>query len=135
MNRWLNQFRLQFEKRVIDVYGKATFSSGAPTLSASNSKGLVSCTHDGTGLYTFVFGTNSTLPLDTYVKLLCVDAVFFNASSAPAAPIHSVRTNNISVSGTASIQIAFYNLSGSLTDPADGDTLFIDFCLGDSTAP
>ena len=137
MNRWLNQFRLQFEKRVIDVYGNVSFSSGAPSLinSPTNNKGLISVSHPGTGLYTFVFGTNSTLPRDTYVKLLNVSAVFLNTSAAPAAPLYSVRANNISVAGTASIEMAFYNPSGTATDPADADTLFIDFCLGDSTAP
>lgn len=135
MNRWLNQFRLQFEKRVIDVYGRVTFATGVPTLVQPNCKGLLSVTRNSAGLFTFVFGTNTSIPKDTYVKFLGCDVVFQNASAHPAVYSHSIRANNISTPNVCSIQVAFYDIAGALVDPADADTLYIDFCLGDSTAP
>jgi hypothetical protein len=139
MNRWLTQFRLQQEKRVIDVFAKVAIgSSGAATLSAVNSKGVVSVTHNATGRYTFVFGTNTALPLDTFVKVLHVHAVFNTVGAsvaAPAAPIPYIYADNVAVAGTCSITIQFVDYAGAAADPANGEIMYINFCMGDSTAP
>ena len=136
MNRWCNQFRLQQEKRVIDVYAKVAIgSTGAPTLSAVNSKGVLSVTRNGTGLYTFVFGTNTALPKDTYVKVLHVGAVFNSGSSAPAAPIFNIAADSVATANVCSIQIQFRDAANAAADPASGEVMYMDFCLGDSTAP
>lgn len=136
MNRYLTQFRQQFEKKVVDVFANVTIgSTGAPTLSATNSKGVLSITRVSAGLYTFVFGTNSSLPKDTYVKLLNVSCVFNSGSSAPASPLLNVVANSVSTAGTCSLQVQFRSLAGAATDPASGEILYVDFCFGDSTAP
>lgn len=136
MNRWTNQFAATFEKRVIDVFGKVSFAgAGVPTLSAVNSKGIISITRNATGLYTFVFGTNSQLPKDTYVKLLHASAVFNSGVSAPAAPIMNVVADNVAVANVCSLQVQFRDAANAAADPASGEILYIDFTMGDSTAP
>lgn len=137
MNRWLNQFRLQFEKRVIDVYGLVSFgASGAPTLSSqpTNNKGILSFTRTGVGKYLVTFGTNSSLPVDRYVKLLNIDFRFDTSgtAAAPVAPGMYIVLDAVSSAGQVTIQ---FNSAGTATDPASGEILHIDFCLGDSTAP
>ena len=136
MNRWLNQFQLTFEKKVVDVYGKITFgATGAPTLSQVNSKGIVSVTRVSAGKYTFVFGTKAGM-LDTYVKLIDVNAVYdtTGTSAAPAAPGLYVSNNSISIVNTASLTLVCTNNSGVATDPASGEIGYFNFTLGDSTA-
>lgn len=136
MNRYLNQFRQQFENKVVDVYARVAIGgTGAPTLSAVNSKGVLSVTRDGLGLYTFVFGTSAALPKDTYVKLLGVTPVFQSGSSAPAAPLMNIVANSLSIAGVCSLQVQFRSVAAAAADPASGEILFIDFCMGDSTAP
>ena len=134
MNRWLNQFPLVFEKKVVNVFAKVAFgAAGAPTLSAVNSKGIVSVTRNGAGDFTFVFGTKAGM-LDTYVKLLGAQVVFNSGSSAPTAPAMYVKADNISVSGTCSLTVVL-NAAGVATDPAIGEIGYFNFILGDSTAP
>lgn len=136
MNRYTNQFRQQFEKKVVDVYAKVAIgATGAPTLSATNSKGVLSVTRNSAGLYTFVFGTNTVLPKDTYVKLLGISHVFASGSSAPAAPSLNIVAISVATVNVCSLQVQFRDVSGTAADPANGETLYIDFCMGDSTAP
>lgn len=136
MNRYLNQFRLQFEKRVVDVYGKVTFAAaGVPTLVQPSSKGLISVTQNGAGIYTFVFGTSLAVGKDTYVKLLNVSHIFETSGPAPVVPIACITDLNISDPAQCSIQITFLTGAGAQANPGVGETLYIDFCMGDSTAP
>jgi len=114
------------------IYGQVSFAgSGVPTLSAINSKGIVSITRNGTGLYTFVFGTTSG-SLDTYYHLGMVKHVFKNAT-APAAPQMYIVADNSATAGTASIQLQFAS-SGSATDPGSGEVLLVSFEFQNSSA-
>jgi hypothetical protein len=131
-NRLMREYSLSFENQVKIVYAKVAIgATGAPTLSAANSKGIVSVTRNSAGLYTFVFGTAAG-NLDTYVKLLGVSVTFQNASAIAAAPITYVKTLSISTAGTASVQIGCVNGSLAATDPASGETMFVQFTFGDS---
>jgi hypothetical protein len=131
MNRYLTQFPLSFEKRVVNVFAHVTFgASGAPTLDTVNSKGILSIVRNSAGNYTVKFGTNSILPLDTYVKLLEVRQAFVNAT-APAAPGLYITSNSIA-SGSLVLQ---FNNGGTSTDPASGEQVYLQFILGDSSAP
>jgi hypothetical protein len=136
MNRYLTQFPLMFEKKVVSVFAKVTFgASGAPTLTTTSSKGIVSVTRNSAGTFTFLFGTKAGM-LDTYVKLLCIKHVFDTSgtSSAPASPSVYVALNSIATVGTSTIKIVF-NAAGTATDPASGEIVYLEFILGDSTAP
>lgn len=132
-NRLMRQFPLTMENQVKTIFAKVAIgATGAPTLSASNSKGIVSVTRNSAGLYTFVFGTAAG-NLDTYVKLLGVSVIFQNASAIAAAPNTYVRGLSISTAGTASVQIGCLNGSLAATDPANGETMYVQFTFGDSS--
>ena len=129
--RFRSQFRFSFHKDPVDIFAHVTFgASGAPTLDAKQSPGIVSVTRNSAGNYTFVFGTNSQLAFDTYNYLLMVKHVFSQAG-APAAPGMWVSANNINVVGTASITLQF-NAAGVATDPASGESVLLDFVLRNS---
>jgi hypothetical protein len=133
-NRQYNEYSLCQEKRVINVFAKVTFgATGAPTLSAINSKGVLSVTRNGAGDYTFVFGVSASR-LDSFVKLLGVDYVFNSGAAAPASPSMYIKADTTTSTATASINIIF-NLAGVATDPASGEIVYLQFIFGDSTAP
>ena len=130
--RYRSQFRFSMHKDPVDIFAHVTFgASGAPTLDSANSPGIVSVTRNSAGLYTFVFGTNSQIALDTYNYLLMVNKTSVS-SAAAAAPDMTVTANNISVVGTASIQIQFSS-GGVATDPASGEQVLLDFILRNSS--
>jgi hypothetical protein len=133
--RYRSQFRFSFHKDIVDIFAHVSFgASGAPTLDAVNSPGIVSVTRNSAGNYTFVFGTNSQLALDTYNYLLMAKACFVDPSAAPAAPGFYVSNNSISTSGVASITVQF-NAAGTPTDPASGENVLIEFTLRNSSVP
>ena len=136
-NRYNQQFQLTQEKRVTAIFAKVTFgATGAPTLSASNSKGVLSVTRNSAGTYTFVFGSGSGVSLqkDSYVKLLSINNVMNSGASAPAAPAMYIKADNTASNSSASIQIVM-NSAGTATDPASGEIGYYEFIFGDSTAP
>ncbi len=138
-NRFFEQFRWSLEKNVTDIYAYVTFgAAGACTLSTSatkSSKGVVSVTHDGTGLYTFVFGTNAAM-LDTYYKLLDVNVTWdgITDGDAPLAPLFYLSANSIATVGTASLQLTLTASNGTATDPEDTDAAYFHFTFGNSSA-
>lgn len=138
-NRFGNQFQVTLEKRVTDIYAKVTFgTSGAPTLVASGSKGVLSVTRNSAGTYTFVFGVtqNGAKALDVYYKLVATSVTFDTSgtSAAPAAPGLYIKSNQVNVANTASLQIVLTNTSGTATDPASTEIGYFDFTFGDSSA-
>lgn len=134
-NRYMTQFPLTFEKKVCSLFGKVAFGAvGVPTLSAVNSKGIVSITRNSAGNYTFVFGTQAG-KLDTYVKMLNASVIFNTGSAtAPASPLMHIQTDSIATVGTSSLRIQL-SVGGVATDPASGEIGYFGFMLGDSTAP
>lgn len=142
-NRYFKWFWRSLETEVKTVFAHVTFgATGAPTLDAVNSKGIVSVTRNSAGVFTFVFGTKSSLTgnpaLDTYVKLLNFNVAFDatgNSGTAPAAPLVYMTGNNIATYGTSSIQLTFDNVSQAATDPASGEGIYVAFVFGDSTSP
>lgn len=133
-NRYTTQFTQTLEKKVVNVFGKVTFgSTGAPTLVAAQSKGIVSVTRNAAGTYTFVFGTKAGM-LDVYNKLLMVKHVFNSGSSAPASPDCYIKADSVATAGTCSLQVVF-NAAGTATDPASGEAVHLQFIFKDSTAP
>lgn len=134
-NRYFNQFTKTLEKELVMLFAHVTFAgSGASTLDTANSKGIVSITHDSTGLYTFVFGTSAAM-LDVYYKFLGCQVVFL-ASGSPAAPLYSVVANNVSTVGTCSLQLRFTDKAqAGVADPGSGEEAYFIFYLKNSSAP
>jgi hypothetical protein len=146
-NRYTTQYTNCLQKGVNVVFAFVSFgAAGAPTIGKVNfnSEGLFSVTRNGTGLYTFVFGTlnNNKTSLDVYPSLLQVDHCWDeinNSGTAPLAPLKFITANNVAVPvGTAnacSLQIQFTGYTGTATDPASGEAVRLAFWLKNSTAP
>lgn len=137
-NRYCNQFQLTQEKRVTSIFAKVSFgATGAPTLSSSNSKGVLSVTRDNPGTYTFVFGSGSGVSqqLDSYVKLMGVNVVFNSGVAAPVAPTLYIAADNTGSNSLASLQIVLVDDTFSAADPASGEIGYFEFIFGDSVAP
>lgn len=141
-NRYYNNQAFTLAPAVVKVFARVTFAgSGACTLvqgATFLSKGVVSVTHDGTGLYTFVFGTQTGM-LDVYPYLLGVNVTWDasgNSGSAPAAPFYAVSANSVATAGTCSAQLAFFDAdTPAATDPASGEAMWVEFTFKNSTAP
>ena len=139
-NRYTTQFVSALEKRVVTLYANVTFgASGAPTLnygSKYNSKGIVSITQNGTGDYTFVFGsTGQSVIKDVYFNLLDVSVVFTAGASAPAAPIISIETNSTATVGSSSLRILLWDYAGVAANPANTEGGRFTFVFSDCSAP
>jgi hypothetical protein len=125
-NRWLNQFTKTLEKEVCHLYLRVTFgASGAPTISAANSKGIASIARSAQGVFLVTFQ-------DSWYKLLGVNGVFVAGSAGPAAPTISVSATGVTtIPGT----ITLLTQNGGVdTDPASGEVLYAEFVLGNSSA-
>lgn len=132
-NRYFTQFRFSLEKMVVDLFGSVTFgASGAPTLSAINSKGIKSITRVSAGLYDIVLGVGSAQ--DVYPALLVVDHKFLNAT-APAAPLMYIVSESVATPTTGKVRIQFTAVDGTTaTDPASGEVVKLHLALKNSTA-
>ncbi len=140
-NRYTTQFVNTIAKGVNKIFCYVTFGGGgAPTIvnSSFQSQGIVSVTHDGTGQYTFVFGTQAGM-LDVYYKLLGVQVLFdatANSGTAPAAPFFYLTANSVSTPGTCSLQLTFLDAdTPAATDPVSGEAAYFEFTFKNSTAP
>jgi hypothetical protein len=126
-NRFFNQFSLGLEKAPVRLYAKVAIgASGAPTISAANSKGVASITRNSAGNYTIVLQ-------DTYVKLMSISAKGQNSTGISASPDMGVKTISVTSLTSPSVNVVF-STGGVATDPASGDTLYFEIVLSNSTA-
>lgn len=135
-NRYFTQFPKTLEKEVVMLFARVSFgAAGAPTLDATNSKGIVSVTRNGAGVFTVVLGTKVGM-LDVYPRLLGAQVVFntVGTGNAPAAPLLEVSADAVATAGSASLQLTFRNAAGTATDPASGEVALIELKLKNSTA-
>ncbi len=133
-NRWFTQWLWALEKNPAQLWAYVTFgSSGAPTLSGINSKGIRSIVRNSTGNYTVTFGVSGGNPVtDTYNALYFASRRFLRAT-APAAPHFYVVSEDVRATGTLVIQFTAANGS-TATDPASGEIVRLQFRLKTSTA-
>lgn len=112
------------EKYVVDLWAKVSFgASGAPTLDTNNdSKGIASITRNDTGSYTLVLQ-------DNYYRFLGANCVFDAGADGPAAPTMSVVPDV----ANGELDLLFQN-GGDDTDPADGEVVYIQLSLSNSSA-
>lgn len=137
-----NMIQYSHELAVSHVYAKVSIgASGACTLVAGNSLGVISCTKETTaGQYTLVFGykEGSRNFLRPFAKLLAVDKIadVSGASGPPAvtaAPEMVVLANNSADATKASITLQLASDAGSAANPASGEVLYLHFTFGDSS--
>lgn len=113
-------------------------ATGAPTLDAANSKGVISVVRNSAGDYTFTFGyaQNGVNQIDVYNKFLGLDIAIQNATGIPFTATYGIKAVTL-LSGTIEIvfsaPIAAGNTGLQATDPVNGDTLYLEFTFGDST--
>jgi hypothetical protein len=132
-NRFFNQFGKTLEKEVVKLFGRVTFgAAGAPTLDATNSKGIKSITRTGAGAYDITLGVGSNL--DVYPRFLSFHLVNINAAAA-AAPLVRVTAESVATPTTGKISIQFATSPGVATDPGNGEEVRFEVTLKNSTAP
>ena len=125
-NRRFYQFRFSLEPQVTDLYAHVTFgAAGAPTLDASQSRGITSITRNSAGNYTILFN-------DNYNRLMMVNNLFVS-STAAASPEFRVSVD--SVASTTAPGITFvYSVGGVATDPASGEQSRMQISLKNSNS-
>lgn len=141
-NRYFTQHSYSLEKAPVRLFATVAIgATGAPTLQAYDGKGnasaagaagykgIKSVARSNTGLY------NITLQ-DSYVRLLGLDAQFFNtAASAALGGFWVNRTNTNVQSATAPVvQVQFINAAGAAVELGSGEQLQFEIVLSNSSA-
>lgn len=126
-NRRLFQFNYSYERDLVHIHAKiAIGASGAPTLNAPLSKGILSIVRNSAGDYTIRL-------TDSFNQLMMVDMLMQNATGIPAAPDMGLKANSVNSATVPSIEIVT-SAAGVATDPASGDTMFLHLvCRNAST--
>ena len=128
-NRFYNQFALSLEKGKTFLFGKVAIgATGAPTLDATNSKGIASITRNSAGKYTIVLQ-------DVYNRFLGFQPTLVVGTGTPAAPLCFVISETVATPATKNIVIQFTAVDGTTaTDPASGESLRFTVVLKGSSA-
>lgn len=127
------------DRKIVNIKATGTGNGTVPTLDAANSKGVLSITRQGAGLYDIAFGTvgNGLNVPDTYVKFLALHLALGTASFAAATSTigyYIVPASNF-ISTTGVMRIQLLSATNTAVDPASGDIVYLQFEFGDSTAP
>jgi hypothetical protein len=101
-------------------------ASGAPTIASKSGMGISSIVRNSAGNYTI----NLT---QAFYNLFGIQVVSISGSSAPAAPLLNIVSNNVQTSSAPSVIIQLRNASGAATDPASGEVLLIEIDLNRSS--
>lgn len=132
-NRFFNQFNKTLEKEVCSLFAKISFgSTGAPTLDATNSKGVSSISRTSTGLYVLTL-------TDNYNRLFGVNATWDTSGASGSAPVGPIvylsAANAVSTLGAATITFKTGDyVNGAVADPASGEVLYLEINLKNSNA-
>jgi hypothetical protein len=125
-NRRLNQFTFSTEPMTTHIFAQVTIgASGAPTLNYGGGyiSGIV---RNSAGDYTLTFR-------DVWPRLLGVTCSVSASSGVPAAPVLGIKSNLVATSKT--LEIVFSDVeTPAATDPANGEILFLDIAVKNSTA-
>ena len=124
-NRLFTQFRYTLEKKIVDIYAKATIgATGAPTLVEALSKGVSSIVRTGVGAYTITLD-------DPYVDLLLASFHVELAAGSPVAMDMKIVSYDSKVAKTYLVQ--FYTGAGVAAEIASGAVLKLKLELKDSS--
>ncbi len=127
-NRRFEQFQLSLEKAIVTILGQVAIgATGAPTMSAANSKGITSVVRASAGRYTITLA-------DRYQRLVGFDYTIILAAGAPGStscPELVVRADN-SGAAAQTLVIEFLDGSGAAIELTSGVTLLLDIKLKNS---
>lgn len=131
-NRYMVRNYMSLEKAPVALYVRVAIgATGAPTLNALQSQGVLSISRTGVGAYTINFG--SAVGVDTYQRLMAFSYCSVAASGQATAACNIVADNS-AVLATPGINIQFVDFAGAAVDPASGENLRIEIVLSNSTA-
>jgi hypothetical protein len=126
--RNFTQFSYGLEKKPVRLFGKITFgSTGAPTLSTADSKGIASVSRTSAGLFVITLS-------DKYQRVMSFSPMFvLAAGSFPAAALAQITADTVSTDKKVTVQFSDADTPAA-TDPASGEVLLFELVLSDSTA-
>ncbi len=126
MNRYLNQFRLSFEKNIVEYFLKVSIgSTGAPTI--VEAKGVTSVTRNSAGKYTILLADPSA-----QLKDVCSQSI--SGTSPQAAPLCTVVSEAVATAAAPTVVLQYYAADNSTaTDPASGEVLLIRIAVRNSS--
>lgn len=152
-NRTFEQFGLTLERKVVKLFAKVKFVSGAPVLvteqvinaatspvTINPSQGFESLSSSGAGVVKLTLGSNNggTPIFDPYVRLLNVTASLVDASGAVLAGIPVVAEDVAGTSGNPSLTLkTFVALSLGAPEfqfPPNGSVILVEVTLSNTTA-
>lgn len=122
-----SQFSYGYAGQPVTLRAKVSIgAAGAPTIQSSTGMAITSITRNSAGDY-------SILLSEPYASLMRVQAIFQSGASAPAAPGINIRTDAVSTAAAPIVRITCRNLSGTATDPASGEVMYIAIELNNSS--
>lgn len=136
--RLWNQFQYSLEKGVSTIYmNVAIGSSGAPTLTAKENKGIQAIVRNSAGDYTVTLGqpsaTGQVAVLDKYQRILNINYVSIAGASVSAVTGCYLVADSVKSAGT--FEIVFTAPTSSsvttpvATDPASGEIILLEIVL------
>jgi hypothetical protein len=126
-NRYMNQFQYSLVPSKCVLFGQVAIGgTGAPTISAANSKGIASIVRNSAGNYTVTLS-------DSWVKLLNIQAQFIDSGTQTVATTYVV-SQTINSSAGKVIVIQCVDFAGAAVDPRSGATMLLEINLSNSTA-
>lgn len=118
MNRYLQQFRLSFERQVVEYFIKVSIgAAGAPTI--VEAKGVKSIVRNSAGNYTILLSDPSNQLKDVFSQSI-------SGSSAQAAPLMTIVSEAVATAAAPTVILQYRAIDNSTaTDPASGEVLLI----------
>lgn len=147
-NRFFNQFGGTLERKVVKLFAKIKYVSGAPTLVTSEtlnsgtspvvinpSQGIESLVVGTGGEFGLVLGANNggVPSYDTYVRLLDVHGVSVGSATGSLVRLIVTTEDVAGSSGNPSLTVKTYISSGAAV-LADGQVLLLEITLSNTTA-
>lgn len=121
---------MTLEKAPVVLYGNISIGgTGAPTINATKSLGLLGITRSSAGKYVITLG--GPAGKDSYQRLL-QGFVNFLVSTTSAVCSTSIAVDN-SAGTTPSITIQCVDFAGAAVDPASGEVMLVRFELDNSS--
>lgn len=122
---------MTLEKGPVCLFGRFTVgATGAPTLNAAQSKGILSIARTGVGAYTINLG--GPAGVDTYQRLMSMDYV--SVFATPASINAYIVQDNSATSASPNIKIQFVSAAGTAVELANGEDIRLELIFSNSTA-
>ncbi len=123
--RFRSQFHESYAAARASLFATVSFgASGAPTIVSGTGMGIASITRSSAGTYVIALSQ----PFQT---LLGVRHTFVDAA-APASPSLYVSSNAVATRSAPALTVVF-NVAGTATDPASGESVLLELVLNSSS--